>query len=346
MDDQLSIRRNLPLAIARTWLFAWFNYLLQLSFILLLAIHAGTEGSIENSARCKEQPTTVFLNPLGSDVNIPDMRNDPLPPLYLGTSSWSASSWEGVFYPPGTKPTDYLAFYATRYSTVEVDSTFYRIPTQAMIKKWDQSTPPHFLFAAKVPQAITHEKVLLDCQEEFRQFLDAMEGLGNKLGPLLLQFPYFNKNLFPSLESFLERLKPFLASLPSHIHWAVEIRNKNWLKPSFYQLLRDHRIAYTLIDQAWMPSIQQILKTGDPLTADFAYIRWLGDRKGIEAITTRWDAVVLDRAADLQQWVIPVQTFRKQGKVVYGFFNNHYSGHAPASLELFQKLLGASPVIF
>ncbi len=267
------------------------------------------------------------------------MSMESLPSLHLGTSSWSTESWTGVFYPSGTKPADYLAYYATRYATVEIDSTFYRIPSATMIKKWDQSTPAGFIFAAKVPQTITHEKKLANCQEDLRQFLSVMEGLGPKLGPLLLQFPYFNKSCFPAAEPFLESLKAFLDTLPRQFQWAVEIRNKSWLKPPFFKVLRDYQVACTLIDQAWMPGIDQILKAGDPLTAPFVYVRWLGDRKGIEEITTRWDAVVVDRLQDLEKWVAPVRSFLGQGKVVYGFFNNHYSGHAPASLEMFRKLM-------
>jgi uncharacterized protein YecE (DUF72 family) len=266
--------------------------------------------------------------------------------LRLGTSSWSTPSWTGVFYPAGTTPADFLARYAERYNTVEIDNTFYRIPTPAMVKKWGAATPEGFVFAAKVPQIITHEKALAGCQEEILQFLGAMEGLGNKLGPLLLQFPYFNKNAFPSSTQFLQRLAGFLEKLPCAFHWAVEIRNKSWLTPALFKILREHQTAYTLVDQAWMPAIQQVLRTDDPLTADFSYIRWLGDRKGIEEITTSWDKVVLDRTADLQRWVEPVRHILAEGKVVYGFFNNHYSGHAPASLDQFQRLMAAPPPSF
>jgi uncharacterized protein YecE (DUF72 family) len=118
--------------------------------------------------------------------------------LRLGTSAWSNPSWVGVFYPEGTKPSDYLARYAEKYDCVEIDSTFYRIPSSSMIKKWYQDTPEGFLFAAKVPQVITHEKVMLDCEQELSEFLKSVSGLKEKLGPLLLQFPYSTrKRLHP-----------------------------------------------------------------------------------------------------------------------------------------------------
>jgi uncharacterized protein YecE (DUF72 family) len=274
------------------------------------------------------------------------MKQPDMNKLRLGTSAWSNQSWVGVFYPVGTKPADYLARYAEKFDCVEIDSTFYRAPTAALIKKWAGDTPAGFQFAAKVPQRITHEKVLVDCREELSDFLRAMDGLGDKLGPLLLQFPYFNKSVFPSGKEFLERLRPFLNTLPRAYRWAVEIRNKSWIQTPFLDLLRENRIAFTLIDQSWMPAIDQILKAHDPLTTDFVYLRWLGDRKGVEAITTSWDKVVVDRTRDLERWVQPVRSFLPKVQVVYGFFNNHYSGHAPASLEQFRSLLAENPPAF
>jgi uncharacterized protein YecE (DUF72 family) len=266
--------------------------------------------------------------------------------LRLGTSSWSTPSWVGAFYPKGTASADFLEFYATRFNTVEIDSTFYRVPSSSTVKKWGAATPAGFQFAAKVPQAITHEKVLVDCRAEILEFVSVMEKLGDKLGPFLLQFPYFNKSVFSSSALFFQRLSDFLQELPRPFQWVVEIRNKSWLTPAFFSILRDHKAAYALIDQAWMPPVQQVLHDDSPLTADFAYIRWLGDRKGMEKITASWDKVVVDRTGDLQRWVEPVQHILAEGKLVYGFFNNHYSGHAPASLELFRQLMESSLPVF
>jgi uncharacterized protein YecE (DUF72 family) len=259
--------------------------------------------------------------------------------LKLGTSAWSNPSWVGVFYPDGTKPSEYLARYAEKYHCVEIDSTFYRVPTSTMIRKWYLDTPEGFLFAAKVAQVITHEKVMLDCEQDLAAFLKSISGLKEKLGPLLLQFPYFNKKAFESAQEFYRRLSPFLAGLPKEFQWALEIRNKYWITKELLDLLRQHQIAFSMIDQSWMPPIDQLLKRHDLDTAKFAYIRWLGDRKGIEEITKEWDKVVIDRQADLARWVLPVHQLLARGRQVYGFFNNHYAGHAPASLELFQQLL-------
>jgi uncharacterized protein YecE (DUF72 family) len=126
--------------------------------------------------------------------------------IRLGTSAFTAAGWEQAFYPAGMKPADYLSYYATQFDAVEVDSTFYRTPAISNVKNWYAKTPPGFLFAAKVPQIITHEKMLADCDEDFRSFLVAMDCLSEKLGPLLLQFGYFNQNVFPSVDDFLARL--------------------------------------------------------------------------------------------------------------------------------------------
>jgi uncharacterized protein YecE (DUF72 family) len=158
------------------------------------------------------------------------------------------------------------------------------------------------VFAAKVPQIITHEKVLADCVAEFKQFLDVMDCLGEKLGPLLLQFGYFNKKAFVGINDFLARLRPFLKKLPKDHKFAVEIRNKNWLVPQFVETLRERGVALALIEQSWMPRPSQWFDKFDPITADFTYVRWLGDRKGIEEQTKTWDKVIVDRRTELSEW--------------------------------------------
>ena len=118
--------------------------------------------------------------------------------IHIGTSAFTAEGWEGSFYPKGMKPADYLSFYASKFDTVELDNTFYRIPSLSTVRGWYAKTPPGFIFAAKVPQIITHEKVLVDCEDDLSNFLKTMAALGEKLGPLLFQFGYFNKSMFKS----------------------------------------------------------------------------------------------------------------------------------------------------
>jgi uncharacterized protein YecE (DUF72 family) len=165
--------------------------------------------------------------------------------------------------------------------------------------------------------------------------------LDDKLGPLLLQFPYFNKTAFKSSGEFLTRLRFFLKRLQgTTVRYAVEIRNKNWLDARFADLLREHRVALALIDQEWMPRPSELFERFDPITTDFTYVRLLGDRKGIEKITKTWDKTIFDRQADLAEWV---RILRKvhQGKIrTFAYANNHYAGHGPATVEQFQKLWG------
>jgi len=273
--------------------------------------------------------------------------NPPMPAatriLRIGTSAFTAAGWPGTFYPAGCQPADYLTYYATRFDTVEIDSTYYRTPSLATVRGWARKTPPDFIFAAKVPQSITHEKVLVNCDEEFQQFVETMDGLGEKLGPLLLQFPYFNQKKFKSVNEFLAVLVPFLKKLPRDHKFALEIRNKNWIVPQFMDALRERNVAFTLVDQSWMPRPAEIFARLDPITADFLYVRLLGDRKGIEELTKTWDKTIIDRDKDLKEWATLLARVRRQMHI-FLFANNHYAGHAPATverfLELWRKLVG------
>ena len=262
-------------------------------------------------------------------------------PIRIGTSAFTAAGWEGSFYPKGLPAKDQLSYYARHFDTVEVDSTYYRIPALSTVKGWAAKTPAGFIFAAKVPQIITHEKVLVDCAGDLKEFLDVMSALGEKLGPLLFQFPYFNKKAFASMNDFLARLVPFLKTLPKGQPFAVEIRNKNWLVPAFVEALRSRGIALALIDQSWMPRPAQWFEKFDPITADFTYVRWLGDRKGIEERTKVWDRTILDRGTELSEWVGILGKVAKRKIQIYAYANNHYAGHGPATVEAFRKLWNA-----
>jgi uncharacterized protein YecE (DUF72 family) len=261
-----------------------------------------------------------------------------MPSLYIGTSAFTAAGWEGSFYPEGTKQADYLSYYATRFNSVEIDSTFYRTPTDSTVRGWASKTPDGFVFAAKVPRVITHEKVLVDCDAEFKQFVGVMDCLDEKLGPLLLQFGYFNKKAFVGINDFLARLRPFLKKLPKDHKFVVEIRNKNWLVPQFVETPRERGVALALIDQSWMPRPAQWFEKFDPITADFTYVRWLGDRKGIEEQTKTWDKVIVDRIRKLSEWAEILGKVHKRKIQIYAYANNHFAGHAPATVELFQQL--------
>ncbi len=216
---------------------------------------------------------------------------------------------------------------------MELDVTWYRIPTLEMVRNWRLKTPPGFDFAAKVPQVITHDKVLVDCRAELRAFLDAMAGLDEKLGPLLLQFPRFDKEYFGSLGDFLAVLEPFLRELPRGFRFALEIRNREWLQPKLLELLARRGVAYAWTDHNRMPAPEETLRRVDPVTADFVYLRWLGDRHGIERLTKTWDRTIVDRAREIEQWGGIVRDLRQRDLEVFGYVNNHYAGHAPATVR-------------
>jgi uncharacterized protein YecE (DUF72 family) len=261
------------------------------------------------------------------------------PRIQLGTSSFTAAGWTGSFYPKGLKSAEYLAYYSEHFSTVEIDSTFYACPSPSTVKGWAQKTPDNFIFSVKVPQTITHEKVLVDCDGEFEQFVKTMSALEGKLGPMLLQFPYFSSELTPA--EFLSRLKAFLKKKPSGCKLALEIRNKNWLNERLADLLREHQVALVLQDREWMPMPTELAETFDPVTTDWTYIRWLGDRKSIEQITKTWDRTVVDRTSKLSSWVDFCQQVQRRGVTIYAYANNHFGGHAPATVRQFRELWGA-----
>lgn len=258
--------------------------------------------------------------------------------LLVGTSSWSSTDWVGPFYPPNLKPGQFIEAYARKFRTVEIDSTYYSIPAPQVVAGWREKTPPGFIFAAKIPGVITHQKVLKDCQADLTAFLNNMALLGDRLGPLLLQFPYFNRNIFSSRQPFDKLLRPFLAALPREFKFALEIRNKNWISWDFFEMLRDHSVAFALVAQAWMPRIDTLAKALDLVTSDFVYARFIGDRKDIEAKTQRWDKVIEDTTPEMTVWANELKKIVNKGVKTYAFFNNHYAGFAPGSVQLFEDL--------
>jgi uncharacterized protein YecE (DUF72 family) len=258
--------------------------------------------------------------------------------LYIGTVSWSKSDWVGSFYSTNCKPAQFLETYAQTFRTVEIDATFYRIPPRSMVTGWNDRTPDGFVFAAKIPRVITHQKVLRDCQKELSSFLKTMETLGDKLGPLLLQFPYFNKNVFASREQFDKLLRPFLDGLPKGFRFSVEIRNKNWITWDFLELLRERAVGFTLLAQAWMPRIDTLAKALDLVTGDFCYVRFMGDRKELESQTQKFDKLLDDKTDEMIIWANELKKIVAKGPKTYTFFSNYYAGYGPGSAKLFEDL--------
>jgi uncharacterized protein YecE (DUF72 family) len=237
-------------------------------------------------------------------------------------------------------PGEYLEWYADRFDTVEVDSTFYRPPTPGMVRRWTQRTPAGFGFALKVPQVITHQKQLQDCAEEVEGFVSSIIPLGDKLVCSLLQMGYFNRGAFSSLDAFLPVLDDFLAAWPhNRVPLAVEIRNPRWVCEAFTDVLRKHNAALTLTDQKWMPSPAQVADRLDPVTGPLSFVRLIGDREGIEKVATTWDKVVVDRSERLAETAGVVSKLAERVPVLT-FINNHYAGHAPETARQLRGLLG------
>ncbi len=243
--------------------------------------------------------------------------------LQLGTIGWSYTFWRGNFYPNKTVPKDFLEYYGTQFNTVEVDSTFYRIPSEQTIKNWGTQTPKGFLFSLKFPQFITHIKALKDCQDETDAFLARADMLGEKLGALLLQFPpAFTAKRLPDLAKYL-------SNLPKGNHYIVEVRNKTWLTPDFFWLLREHNVAF-----AWTDS--QYVYENSEVTADFLYIRWEGARAVVNGTLGRVEA---DRTGDLKLWADKLKPYLASELVVFGYFGKYYSGFPPNDINTLTKLM-------
>jgi uncharacterized protein YecE (DUF72 family) len=258
--------------------------------------------------------------------------------ILLGTSAFTAAGWEGSFYPQGMHSRDFLSYYAQQFATVEVDSTFYGCPSARTVNNWAARTPEDFIFSVKIPQVISHEKALVDCDSEFAEFIKTMDILGPKLGPMVFQFPFFDRWKFPKQDNFLAVLAPFLKKLPADHKFAIEIRNKIWLDASFADVLREYNVALALTDTSFVPRPWEIKEKFDLITADFVYVRWLGDRKGIEKATKTWDKTVVDRRESLTNWVELFRKFVGRNLKIFAYANNHYAGHGPATVKLFMNL--------
>jgi len=265
-----------------------------------------------------------------------EQKNEPH--VFLGTSAFTAAGWQGVFYPAGLKSQDFLSFYAQKFDSVEVNSTLYGCPTPRTVANWNAKTPDNFIFSIKTPRSITHDKILVGCDAELEEFLTTMEILGPKLGPILFQFPQFSPGVFPDRHAFTDRLVPFLNKLPAGRKYAVEIRNPEFLDTEFADLLRQHEIALVLPDLPYMPRPEDLAKKFDPITTDWTYIRWLGDRKSIELQTTTWDKTIVDRTTELSSWVQFCYQIKRRGITIYAYANNHYAGHGPATIRHFRDL--------
>jgi uncharacterized protein YecE (DUF72 family) len=248
----------------------------------------------------------------------------------IGTSGWSYRDWEGPFYPKGER--NKLAYYSQFFDTVEIDSTFYAYPSERMILGAIKSTPPDFVFSAKLPRLITHEKALdleRGVQGDVLRFLHLMKPLveAGKLGPLLIQLP---PNFTYSEGS--GKLRAFLDVLPTGVSFAIEFRNRSWLgKDDVVELLRECSVAITTVDEPLMPPDTTTTTVG------FAFVRLHG-RGERPWYNYRY------RQEELQEWSRRVETIATKTKEVYCYFNNSFRGYAvESSLKMMELLNSAGP---
>jgi uncharacterized protein YecE (DUF72 family) len=256
--------------------------------------------------------------------------------ILIGTQGWRYPAWVGPMYPPQTRPEEFLSTYARAFRAVEVDSTFYALPAGHVVRGWMEQTPAEFTFALKMLKEVTHERRLLQSEDLVQPFLDRARELGPKLGPILLQMgPDFAPEEFPALEQFIPRL-------PRDLRFALEVRQSGWMRgevlPRLLELLNAHGVALALSDGRWIRR-ETMLELIERPTAGFLYIRWMGPDRTI----TDYSRIQFDRSKELRAWS---EALRRAAhtKDIYGFFNNHFAGHSPASAREMQRLLGQQPV--
>jgi uncharacterized protein YecE (DUF72 family) len=240
---------------------------------------------------------------------------------------WSYGFWRGNFYANNLAASEFLRAYSMHFNSVEVDSTFYRTPSNNTTVKWKDQTPSDFLFSLKLPRVITHEKSLINCEREFERFVTVASALREKLGPLLIQLPPTFKPEHTNV------LSDFLSNLPKTQRFAIEMRNRNLLAETLFSLLKEHQVALVIADTHSMPRTEAI-------TADFTYIRWEGDRTNVKGTQGKME---VDRTNDIRGWAKKIQTILNMPVEVFGYFSKYYSGHPPTDIEQLLKFLETSP---
>ncbi len=257
--------------------------------------------------------------------------------IFIGTQGWNYNDWitkigdETIFFPHGARTAEMLEFYAKIYDTIEVDSTFYAIPASSAIDNWYKRTPPNFIFSLKLPQEISHT---LEFGEEsfplLEMFCDRVKNLRQKLGIVLMQTP----PSFAASKENAKNLRTFLAKLPREIRFSIEFRNRDWLVDWTFQELRKHNVSLCLVEGNWIP---RQLFFDAPETADFAYIRFMGERD-LES----FDKIVRPQDTNLKLWKEQLETL--QAAQIYVTFSNFYEGLATASVNKLKHLFGQNVV--
>lgn len=226
--------------------------------------------------------------------------------IHIGTSGWHYQHWIGLFYPKETSAKEMFAYYAKHFDTVEINNTFYRLPSANTFDAWRDNSPANFQYAVKASRFITHMKKLKDPESSSEKFFLAAEHLEQKLGPILFQLP-------PRWKFDAARLADFLEVLPAHHRYVVEFRDESWLVPEAFSLLRKHNVAFCIHDLGQMQTPLEI-------TADFTYLRFHGPGRAKYCGSYS--------KTELSQWARRIRDFRRDLSAVYVYFNNDVGGWA------------------
>jgi uncharacterized protein YecE (DUF72 family) len=256
--------------------------------------------------------------------------------FFIGCSGWSYTAWKGPFYPPNLESSEWLRYYSQKFDYVEIDSSFYKIPNQFMVKNWDRKTPDNFRFAAKFPKIITHDKHLVDVKEEVELFLKVMEPLQKKTLALLIQLP-------PSMEIIpgLEGLRQLVPLLDSKFRYAVEVRHQSWFQDLAYNFFANNNLCMVWSQLAG-------ISTPPIVTTDFLYVRFIGDRS-IDG--NNFGKIQKDRVLEMSKWARRVKRVEEEKKkenkelsLAMIAANNHYAGFGPGTANMFRKMIGLSEI--
>jgi len=256
--------------------------------------------------------------------------------MLVGTSSWSSQDWCGTFYAESIAPGEMIREYSKKLPTVEIDATWHHMPNNRMVDAWKSRTPKGFIFSAKVPKIISHEKYLEDCEPELNEFISVMSRLEEKLGPMILQFPYVAKGKDPEEyktgKGFIRRLERFAGLLPKEFKWGVEIRNSKWIAPPLLDVLQKRDISLVFIDYYTMDPLHKLANVEGIYTAPFVYIRFLGNHKTMNAAVKQarkegrrkrdWESLIQDRRNQMKLWIPPLKDLASRQIPTYVYFNN------------------------
>lgn len=261
--------------------------------------------------------------------------------VLIGTSSWLFDGWRGVFYPDKLPKSEYLAFYASQFPTVEVNTSFYAVPAPATLINWVETVPQGFTFALKFPRAISHDKRLAGVTEETLAFLDALRSLGPAAGPAFLQLPpnLTRKKDGKTLATYLD----WLAVQAADLRIAVEVRAADLLTAAFAAYTAERGMALVLAARAGSPDLYSAwleLVAGGKAPA-FAFIRWIGDDRNGPAGDREIQA---PRDAELATWADRIAELAGHGVDTYGYVHNPYEGHSPATVRRLQAELAAQDI--